>query len=115
MRPRAPKSRDASTRWSRASQTRRQNEEGADARTCFGFVDCRRFPCGGGASPNELQDLRRSAEGLHEELCRPGLRDRIQNLHEGMQEIAAIAALAALQNSPCSRPEKMCTGPRSAL
>jgi hypothetical protein len=66
------------------------NEERFDAHTYFGFPAWVRLAGDRsvGASSGELQDMRRSAEGLHEELCRPGVRDRIQDVHEGLQKVA---------------------------
>jgi len=40
----------------------------------------------------KLQDLRRPAKGLLEELRKSGLLDRIQDLHEVMHEVAEEGA-----------------------
>ncbi len=70
---------------SRRSRARKQNEEcEADCGLGAGL----RFSCEpAGACRAELQALRGSTKGLHEKLRGPGMLDRIQNLHEGLQEI----------------------------
>jgi hypothetical protein len=45
--------------------------------------------------------MRRSAESVHEELCRSGLLDRVQNLHEVVQEVARLKCAV------CSQPPLM--------
>jgi hypothetical protein len=48
-----------------------------------------------GAGPIELQGLRRPAEGMHEELRRPHLQDRVSDVHEVVREEIVRPARAA--------------------
>ena len=38
-----------------------------------------------GAGSNELQGMQRAASGVHEELRRSGVQDRIQDVHESLR------------------------------
>src|SRR5438552_9711325 len=90
MRRRGTKSSAASTRSSRRSRMRKQNEGRPDADACFGLRNGVRSACWrpAGTGAAKLQGLRRSEEGLHEELCRANLFDRIHDVHEVVQKVA---------------------------
>jgi hypothetical protein len=84
--------RTASTRSFRRLQTKQPDKESPHANACFGFhamrSPCRRRSSGAGAT--KLQGVRRTAEGMHEELCRPDLFERIPHVHEVMPVVEII-------------------------
>ena len=55
-------------------------------------VDIDRSRCGEryGAGSNILQSMRRTAKGVHEELCRTGLQDRVPDVSQGLQEVTEL-------------------------
>ena len=55
-------------------------------------VDIDRSRCGEryGAGSNILQSMRRTAKGVHEELGRTSLQDRVPNVPQSLQEVREI-------------------------
>jgi hypothetical protein len=67
----------------RPTKGRRNEKCGSD------LVDIDGSRCGEryGAGSNILQGMRRTAKGVHEELRRTGLQDRVPNVPQSLQEV----------------------------
>jgi hypothetical protein len=62
----------------------------SNAKCGSGFVDADWLPCRErcGARSNVLQGMRRAAKGMHEELCRAGLQDRVPDVSQSLQKVS---------------------------
>src|SRR5215475_11459167 len=61
------------------------------------IVSAGRSPGSGSVCPGpNVQSLRRAAGGVHEELCRTGVQDRVPDVSEILQKVRTTELIAAL-------------------